>query len=81
MENKGNLWSNHNASTGAAMVGEKARLQTKATLISEEIKPVAIATIELHLSEDISQSVRHSVSEVSQSVSQQKILSSLLMPL
>ena len=40
-------------STGAAAVGEK----DEATLNSEEIKPVAIAIIELRLSEGISQSV------------------------
>jgi len=45
------------------------------TLNSEEIKPVAIAIIELRLSKGISQSVSQSVNQsVSQSVSQQKNL-------
>ena len=42
------------ASTGAAAVSEKARLQMKATLNSEEIKPVVFAIFELRLSEGIS---------------------------
>jgi len=29
MESKGKLWLNHDASTGAAVVGKKARLGTK----------------------------------------------------
>ena len=50
----------------------KGMSSDKATLNSEEIKPVAIAIIELHLSEG---SVGWSVDWlVSQSVSQQKIL-------
>ena len=48
---------NHDASTDAAVVGEKARLGAN----SEEIKPIAFAVIELHLSEGISQLVRQSV--------------------
>ena len=35
--------------------------RAEATLNSEEIKPVALAVIELHLSEGISQSVTQSV--------------------
>ena len=51
-------------SIGTTAVGEKTRLWTKQrTLNSEEIKPaVAIAIIELCLSEGISQSVSQSVS-------------------
>jgi len=48
-------------STGAAAVGEKAHLRDKAMLNSEEIKPVAIAIIELRLSEGISQSVSRKI--------------------
>ena len=44
----------------AAVVGKKAHLGDKATLNSEEIKPIALAVIELHLSEGISQSVSQS---------------------
>ena len=54
-ENKGEL---HDASIGAAAVGEK----DEATLNSEEIKPVAIAIIELHLSEGISKYMPQSCS-------------------
>ena len=41
----------------------KGTCQTKATSISEKIKPVALAVIELRLSESISQSVTYSVSQ------------------
>jgi len=44
-------------STGAAAVGKKH----KAMLNSEEIKPVALAIFELHLSEGISQSVSRKI--------------------
>ena len=52
----GNFWQNHDVSTA---VGEK----DEATLNSEEIKPVAIANIELRLSEGIRQSVSQSVGQ------------------
>ena len=45
------------ASIGAEAVGEKAHLRMKATLNSEEIKPIAVVAIELRLSEGISQIV------------------------
>ena len=50
---------------------QKGTSQDEATLSSEEIKPVALAIISLHLSEGIvSQSVNQSVSQsVSQSIS------------
>ena len=48
----------------------KRYVSEKVTLISEEIKPVPLAIIELRLSEDITQSVGRSVG---QTVSQQKI--------
>jgi len=41
---------------------QKGTSQDEATLNSEEIKPVALAIIELCLSEDLSQSVSQSVS-------------------
>ena len=39
----------------------KRHLQAEATLNSEKIKPIALAIVKLHLSEDISQSVKNSV--------------------
>ena len=56
-ENKGKLQYNHYANTGAAAAGKKGTSSDKATLNSEEIKLVALVTIELRLSEGISQSV------------------------
>ena len=48
---------NIDASVGAAAVGKQTHPRDKAMLFSEEIKPVAIAIIELCLSEGISSSV------------------------
>ena len=41
----------------------KGTCQVEATLNSENIKPVALAVVKLHLSEGISQSVRQTVSQ------------------
>ena len=60
----------HDASIGAAAVGKKSTAPDKAALNSEEIKPVAIAFIELRLPEGISKEESQSVM---QSCSQQKI--------
>ena len=62
MENKVKLWWNHDASIGAAAVGKKEHPRTK---YSEEIKPIALVVIELHLSEGISQPDSQSVNRKS----------------
>ena len=46
MENKGKLWQNHDVNIGAAAVGTS---RDEAMLNSEEIKPIAVALIELCL--------------------------------
>ena len=62
MENKGELWENHVASVGAAAVGEKGMSWDEMTSNSVKIKPIALAVIELRLSEGTSQSVSQSLS-------------------
>ena len=48
-------------SIGAAAVGKKSTSQDEVLLNSEEIKPIALAVIELCLSEGINQIVSQSV--------------------
>ena len=62
-ENKGKLQQKHDTSTGAVAVGKKGTSPDEATLISEKIKPVAIAIIKLHLSKGIRKLVSQSVSQ------------------
>jgi len=57
MENKGKL---HVASIGAVRL---AKNWDEPAFNSEEIKPIALVVIKLHLSETISQSVSQSVSQ------------------
>ena len=59
MENKGKLWWNHDARCCSGW--RKGTSRDKATLISEEIKPITLVVIELRLSEGISQIVSQSV--------------------
>jgi len=56
-ENKGKIWCIYEASITTAVVGKKACQgisSENVTLTSEEIEPVPIAIIKLHLSEGIS---------------------------
>ena len=63
MENKGKFQQNHDASiAGSCCSWRKGTSPDEATLNSEEIKPVAIAIIELHLSEGISKGVSQTFS-------------------
>ena len=62
-ENKGKLWLNHDANIGAAAVGKKGTSWDEATSSNAKIKPVALAVIELRLSEGISKWVREWVSQ------------------
>jgi len=51
MENKGKVCKNHDASIGAAVVGKIGTSWDEATSNSAKIKPIALAVIELCLSE------------------------------